>query len=498
MQNLGNSLRAAAAMIALSPLLVAGAFADGFGGPRDPGPRVGTPGAGCFLPGLGSTEQAFFFAAGGRFGEIDSVSGTIATDASNNPSLPAGVPKVAPTGQLTLCPGTPNQTTTQLQSGSGLGPDFNMNSCAGCHAQPAVGGSSPPINNPQVRVATLDGAGNKLPSFIQSDGKGPVREARFVKNPDGTPDGGVHDLFVITGRSDARTPVQKTTCTASQPNFAQALQQNNVIFRIPTPTFGAGQIENTADVTLVDDSADIASAQHANGIASGVFNHSGNDGTITRFGWKAQNKSLLVFSGEAYNVEQGVTNENFPNERDDTADCQFNALPEDSTNLSDNGISNSPASDFSSDIVNFAAFMRLSAGPTPAKATPSTIAGQEAFNDVGCSLCHLQNHTTAKSIFTAQSGVTFSPFSDIALHDMGDGLADNVSQGGANGDQFRSAPLWGVGQRIFFLHDGRTADLLAAIKQHASRGSEANTVIGNFNALRDSDQQNILNFLRSL
>jgi CxxC motif-containing protein (DUF1111 family) len=485
-RGLGNSLRAAAAMVALSPLLVAGAFADDSRA-KDPGLRGGAPGAGCFLPGLGSTEQTFFFAAGGRFAEIDSVSNTL-NDAGANPGLPAG----APTGMLTLCPGTPQQTTTKLQNGSGLGPDFNMNSCAGCHAQPAVGGTSPPVNNPQVRVANLDGAGNTLPSFIQSNGKGPVREARFVKNPDGTPDGGVHDLFVISGRTDA------PGCTAKQPNFAQALQQNNVIFRIPTPVFGAGQIENTADVTLEDDSADIASAQHANGIASGVFNHSGNDGTITRFGWKAQNKSLLVFSGEAYNVEQGVTNENFPNERDDTSTCQFNALPEDATNLVSPNTSGFPASDFSSDIVNFAAFMRLSAGPKAVTATASTAAGQEAFNDVGCGLCHLQSHKTASSVFTAQSHVTFSPFSDIALHGMGEGLADDVSQGGADGDQFRSAPLWGVGQRVFFLHDGRTVDLLAAIQQHASRGSEANTVIGNFNALKDSDKQNLLNFLRSL
>src|SRR5208282_2763583 len=100
-------------------------------------------------------------------------------------------------------------------------------------------------------------------------------------------------------------------------------------------------------------------------------NYSANDGTITRFGWKAQNKSLLMFAGEAYNVEIGVTNELFPNERDDTPSCQFNQLPEDSTNLVSPNLSNSEASDYSADIVNFAAFMRLSAGPKPAPATAS-------------------------------------------------------------------------------------------------------------------------------
>jgi CxxC motif-containing protein (DUF1111 family) len=81
---------------------------------------------------------------------------------------------------------------------------------------------------------------------------------------------------------------------------------------------------------------------------------------------------------------------------------------------------------------------------------------------------------------------------------MGDGLADGVSQGNANGSQFRTAPLWGVGQRIFFLHDGRTNDLYAAIHDHASRGSEANEVIESFNLLSLTDQQALLNYLRSL
>ena len=73
-----------------------------------------------------------------------------------------------------------------------------------------------------------------------------------------------------------------------------------------------------------------------------------------------------------------------------------------------------------------------------------------------------------------------------------------MSQGNASGSEFRTAPLWGVGKRIFFLHDGRTSDLLQAIQQHSSSGSEANQVIANFNALTQQQQQDLLNFLRSL
>ena len=95
-------------------------------------------------------------------------------------------------------------------------------------------------------------------------------------------------------------------------------------------------------------------------------------------------------------------------------------------------------------------------------------------------------------------------FSDLLIHDMGPGLADGISQGQAGPSEFRTAPLWGLGQRIFFLHDGRTSDLVVAIQQHSSgstrnqNASEANAVIWNYNRLSEQDKQNLLNFLRSL
>jgi CxxC motif-containing protein (DUF1111 family) len=441
------------------PALWSGGNALAQSSPVDPGLRGGAAGAGGPLPGLDTTEKNFFTAARARFQEVDSVSGSI------------------------------NDAPPGIQNGTGLGPRFNLNQCSGCHAQPAVGGTSPSVD-PQVAVATLDGAKNTVPSFISKNG--PVREARFISNANGTPDGGVHDLFVITGRSDAQG------CNIVQPNFVQAVQQNNIIFRIPTPLFGAGLVENTPDGNLETDSLNISGPQSSLGITSGFFNLSGNDGTITRFGWKAQNKSLEIFAGEAYNVEQGVTNELFPNERDDTQGCVFNPTPEDATNLADSGISNSPASDFSSDVVNFAAFMRLSAAPTPAPTTNTTVQGFNQFVNIGCADCHIQHHTTAQSISTGQSNVQYTPFSDFALHDMGTGLQDQVSQGTANGQEFRTAPLWGIGQRIFFLHDGRTSNIVTAVRAHSSSGSEANQVISNFNKLSPSDQQAVIAFLRSL
>jgi CxxC motif-containing protein (DUF1111 family) len=493
-------------------------------GAVDPGVRGGTPGVGGPIGGLTAAQQAFFTAAQASFQVIET-------------------PPV------------------------GLGPGFNELSCSNCHINPAVGGSSP-ATNPQVTDANVMGATNVIPSFITANG--PIREARFVLNPDGTPDGGVHDLFSIQGRSDA------PGCVFAQPDFAAQVAANNVIFRIPPPTFGDGLVEAISDLSLQNTFAAQAQQNASLGI-SGQFNFSGNTGNITRFGWKAQNASMLMFAGEAYNVEEGVTNDLFPNERNTSASAQCSPapFPEDTVPSADGGGSASAASDFNSDIENFAMFMRLLAPPTPAvpfttsatasasssststaassststtstsstsSTTPSVVAmasvlptaaassspststssaaasasssstasaasitaGFQAFNNIGCSGCHVVSQTTvsfAPIDTTANptvSNTTLNTFSDYAVHNMGQGLADRVTQGNANGNQFRSAPLWGIGQRVFFLHDGRTNNLLTAIEQHASSGSEANQVIAQFNMLSTTDQQNILNFLRDL
>jgi CxxC motif-containing protein (DUF1111 family) len=434
---------------------------------NDPGPRSGPAAAGGFYPTLNSNEQALFNQALEDFKEVDSVTG----------SLPG-------------------------EEGKGLGPTFNANSCAQCHSQPAIGGSSPglkspqnPIANPQVALASLDGASNTVPSFITTDG--PVREARFILS-NGLKDGGVHDLYTIAGRSDA------PGCNLAQPDFVTAVNTANVIFRIPTPIFGLGLVEATPDATLQSSFSATANARAALKIG-GSFNTNGNDGTITRFGWKAQNKSLMVFVGEAYNVEQGVSNEVFPNERSAVAGCVFNNSPEDSTRfLNDNpnspnvGTSVGTAAEMGSDTMNFALFSRLSAPPTPGTSTSSTQNGAALFVSTGCSLCHTPTMTTGKSPFTGMSNVTYNPYSDFAIHNMGKGLSDGITQGAAGPQQFRTAPLWGLGQRLFFLHDGRTSDLVVAIEDHNSTGSEAVQVVKGYNKLNSTQQQDLLTFLRSL
>jgi CxxC motif-containing protein (DUF1111 family) len=394
----------------------------------------------------------------------------------------------------------------------GLGPRFNANQCSSCHAQPATGGTGAAVNPQFLFTSNGVAPGNTTPYFLTANG--PTVEVRFpyFLTASGTantkaPNGGVEDIFTVTSRPDAGT------CSLSQPNFAAAQAANDIIFRIPTPVFGAGLIENLDDSTLLINQA--ANLVNHFGI-SGTFNRSGNDGTITRFGWKAQNKSLHIFAGEAYNVEMGISNELFTQDRPlPEEDQQGTGLPANCLNLGGAGYpedtsnpNSTPAAAVLDDVSAFANFMRFLAPPPTGgvmlngqQATAASIAnGGALFSSVGCATCHnpTPGATQVSNFAPALSNVPVPAYSDLEIHKMGTRLEDFVSQGGAGATQFRTAPLWGLGQRIFLLHDGRTTDLYTAILDHKSSGSEANTVVTHFSSLTTSQQQDLLNFLRSL
>jgi CxxC motif-containing protein (DUF1111 family) len=179
---------------------------------KDPGVRAASASAGAPLSSLSPEQLAYFQDGLSRFEAIDSVGGVI-----------------------------PGETD------SGLGPTFNADSCGSSHAQPSAGGTSP-STNPQIAAATANGATNSIPDFLSAGG--PVREVRFpfLLNSNGalsrTPDGGVHDLFTIAGRTDA------PGCNMTQPDFAQMQELGNLAFRMPTPLYGAGLIENIPDAAI--------------------------------------------------------------------------------------------------------------------------------------------------------------------------------------------------------------------------------------------------------
>ena len=401
---------------------------------------------------------------------------------------------------------------------NGLGARHNADQCFVCHAQPQLGGSGGYIvpnpgdphprqaENPQFRlVPHRYSRQNVVPSFEHQ--YGPIREVRFKYKGDGTRDGGVHQLWTVRGSSNDPTI---PNCALTQPDFAGQDRAGNLAFRIPLQMTGLGLIESIQDREIVAQHDATASLRAALGI-TGHPNRSGNDGTITRFGWKAQNKSMTMFAGEAYNVEMGITNEVFPTATEEDPDCQGPNKPEPNdvvrTDADDhnNQAFNNPLH-ILPDWMQFQVLMRFTDGPAPdPNPSESAIRGRRLFADVGCNLCHTTQMQTAPVMLSpVLQNRPVNLFSDLMLHHMGEELADDIVQGQAGPDEFRTTPLWGVGQRIFFMHDGRTADLLEAIRAHSSPpsqnypASEANGVIQRFEELSRREKQAILDFLRSL
>jgi hypothetical protein len=487
---------------------------------KDHGVRQGPPGAGAPLNGLTPIELSMFQEGLQRAVQLEGV-----CDDCTDLTL----------GSLTDL--TKTNLVTQTNS-SGLGVRFNGDQCTACHNQPALGGSGgfmvsnpqdPPSQhlapeNPMFRlIPQRKGAKNSVPSFIQQFG--PIREVRFAKKPNGTPDGGVHQLFSVLGRSDVFPSGQPNTCTAEAlppTDFETQFKNSNLRFRIPLQLFGLGILDSIQDREILARHNASAEVREELGIY-GMPNRSGNDGTITRFGWKAQNKSIMIFAGEAYNVEMGVTNDLFPQATDESPACTadksepndiFRGDPTDDRNQAfHNPLHELP------DWQMFAIFMRFLDAPQPAPLSASAMHGQQLFGaepsnpGIGCFACHTPTMVTPpKSETAALQNITAHPYSDLLIHHMGKGLADDITQGLATGDMFRTTPLWGLGQRRFFLHDGRTDDLVKAIEAHHSAAgecddsshspcygpSEANGVINRFNQLSEADKQAILDFLRSL
>jgi len=501
-----NTIRRLTILLLLLGFVSSFALAEDHGAfkSHDPGPR---PNPSTAIPnpvkGLNENETALFDESLLRVSELEGSCDTCGQQ-------PPNVPPIDPDPNNPFSP-------LGLVNSAGMSPVFNADQCFICHSQPAIGGSAP-AKNPAEKIAHRLGGTNIVPSFEAEDGA--FREVRFKYNPDGTRDGGVHSLFTLQGRSD--TP----SCTLKQPDFEGATREHNIAFRIPLQLFGLGLIESIQDSAIRANMAIDQSRKRELGI-TGHPNVVPNNGTISRFGWKAQNGSITIFAGEAYNVEMGISNDAFPIGRSEEPSCSevyepFD-IPRTDPLLYNNPLKIMPA------WLMFTEFMRFVDAPQPVPLTGSAQHGKDLFSSVGCALCHTPSFKTPGTAnpttpleeigphSVALRGQDVNLFSDLLVHHMGATMADNVMQGNAGPDEFRTTPLWGLGQRLFFLHDGRTSDLKVAIQDHFSRRfsdggdnpakdihsytygpSEANAVVEHFNALSETDKQAILDFLRSL
>jgi hypothetical protein len=492
----------ATAVIATSALLAQSG--DTWFKAKDPGPR---PNPASTIPspvsGLNDNEAALFNESLLRVSELEGSCDTCSQQPQN--TMPTDPDPNNPFSPLSLV------------NSAGMSPVFNADQCFICHSQPQIGGSSP-ANSPAEKIAHRLGGTNVVPSFEAPNGA--FREVRFKYSSDGSRDGGVHSLFTLQGRSDA------PGCALKQPDFDKAVRDHNIAFRIPLQLFGLGLIEGIQDSAIRANMMANQDQRRELGIA-GHPNMVPNNGTISRFGWKAQNASITIFAGEAYNVEMGISNDAFPIGRSEDPTCSsvyepFD-IPRTDPTLYNNPLKIMPA------WLMFTEFMRFVDAPQPAPMSASARHGKDVFNSIGCALCHTPSFKTPGTPTpagpseeigphsVALRGQTVNLFSDLLVHHMGATLADNIMQGSAGPDEFRTTPLWGLGTRLFFLHDGRTSDLNVAIQDHFSRRfsdggdnpakdlrsytygpSEANGVVERFNELPEKDKQAILDFLRSL
>jgi CxxC motif-containing protein (DUF1111 family) len=337
----------------------------------------------------------------------------------------------------------------------GLGPVFNGVSCAECHRQGAVGGAG--FDLLQSRVTRIGGIVKGQYSDLADVG-GAVIQRRSVKE------------------FDRRRPVLPEIV----PKEARYVSQ-----RITTPLFGAGLIEAIPDSTLASlADPDDRNRDGISGRVSVVYNPLTRRNEAGRFGWKAQHSSLSIFSGDAYLNEMGITSPLFPHENLP----QGKPIPPGSDPIPD-------PEDEGDDVELFADFMRFLAPPPVTRLSPQQERGARLFSTVGCIACHTPSLMTGKSAVAALSNKPVNLYSDLLLHDMGDGLADGIIQGTANGREFRTAPLWGVRFRRFLLHDGRALNAEQAILAH---GGEAQAARASFGRLNRTNQADLLAFLNSL
>ncbi|MFG6244954.1 di-heme oxidoreductase family protein [Vibrio diabolicus] len=263
--------------------------------------------------------------------------------------------------------------------------------------------------------------------------------------------------------------------------------------RVAPPMIGLGLLESIPDETLLA----WADAQDANkdgisGKVNKVWDIEKDDFSIGRFGWKAGQPTLMQQNAAAFNGDVGLTSHLFPNENCTSKQSICDDMP------------NGGKPEVSENILDFVEFysQHLAVPIRRNVNDPSVKLGQKIFAAAGCESCHKTSVKTAKRPeLPALSEQLIHPYTDMLLHDMGEGLADNRPEYLANGREWRTAPLWGIGYteevngHTYFLHDGRARNLMEAVLWH---GGEAETAKQNVLALNKKERDALIAFLNSL
>jgi len=330
----------------------------------------------------------------------------------------------------------------------GLGPVFNGKSCAECHAVPSTGGSEPNVGvGRETRISRIfNGRFDPLDGSVSVDRGGQLLQQRAIAVPG---------------------------CTVKAevvPSEATIVSSRN-----STPLFGAGLMEAIPERTILGN-------QGNGGRPNYVSNPDTGTTGLGRFGWKAQVATVHQFAGDAYLNELGITNPSFPHENRPQGQpiqpgCDTVLDPEDD----------------GENVTAFTDFMRFLAPVPRGPITLQVQRGEKVFSEIGCASCHVPKMMTGRNSVAALSNKPVNLFSDLLLHDIGTG--DGIKQGLATGNDFRTAPLWGLSRRGRFMHDASSNKIEDAIQRHRVESQNARD---GFVGLPQSDHDALLAFLGSL
>ena len=332
---------------------------------------------------------------------------------------------------------------------SGLGPIFNRDSCVTCHTAPVTGGASA------------------------------INVTRFGRVENGV----FNPLASLGGSLQQEMEINSVLHEVVPP------EANVVAHRNSTPLFGLGLIESIPDDQILQN-VRRTPLDGVLGKVSKVADAATGKTLIGRFGWKAQQATLLSFAGDAYLNEMGITSRLFPVENAPNGNSQLLAQydtvvdPEDVVD---------PATG-RGDIDRVADFMRYLGAPPRMQLSNSAAGGRSVFQNIGCAVCHVPLMMTGPNKVAALNQQEVWLFSDLLLHDMGT-LGDGIAQGTADVREMRTAPLWGLRASAPYLHDGRATTIDEAIKAH---DGEAKAAKDRYMKLSKQQVQQLIDFLTSL
>lgn len=377
----------------------------------------------------------------------------------------------------------------------GLGPLINARSCSGCHFKDGRG--SAPVSSSERSTGFL----LRLSVPGMDAHGGPMGDPTFG--------GQLQDIAIQGVTAEGEIQINYTEQNGSYPDgtpYSLRVPEYSIQFNYGSPAGGlmisprvANQMCGLGLLEAIDESILLAFADEGDingdgvsGRPNYVWDQTEQSNRVGRFGWKANQPSLLQQTAGAFVGDMGLTSTLFPNDECTSAqnDCQSapnGGIPE--------------VTDLTMDrVVHYSSSLAV---PGRRNWTDETVLkGKQLFMDIGCAKCHIPEITTGTHpTIAALSNQTIRPYTDLLLHDMGDGLADGRPDFLATGNEWRTPPLWGIGListvngHTTLLHDGRARNMEEAILWH---GGEAEMIKQEFMQLKSAERDAIIEFLNSL